>query len=175
MREDTGGYQLDQRISLGLYDPAVTSATLVLVLAVFLAFAGFAGMFVGRVSREGTEWRNAAGGVLLLAVAFAVVSLLALGFVLHDVSCSMADQDACPDVGYEDIQFAHQAEAGITDAYSIDFREPVFPESVGTDPNLHPAIRTADWAAVYKTWGDGEWWVACRRLSEDSIICSFLD
>ena len=149
----------------------MTPAALVLVLAVFLAFAGFAGMFVGRMSREGARSRNAAGGVILLAVVFAAVTLLALEFVLHDVSCSMADRDACPDVGYEDIQFPHQADDGITEPYSMDFREPVFPESMGT----YPSIRTADWAAVYKTWFDGEWWVACRRLSADSIICSFLD
>jgi hypothetical protein len=60
----------------------VTSTALVLVLALLLAFAGFAGIIVGRMLREGTEARDAAGNVLLLAIAFALVSLLTLEFVL---------------------------------------------------------------------------------------------
>ena len=55
---------------------------LVVVLALLLAFAGFAGIVVGRMLREGSEAREAAGNVLLLAIAFAVISLLTLEFVL---------------------------------------------------------------------------------------------
>ena len=60
----------------------MTATALVVVLALLLAFAGFAGIVVGRMLRDGSEAREAAGNVLLLAIAFAVVSLLTLEFVL---------------------------------------------------------------------------------------------
>ncbi len=40
------------------------------------------GIVVGRMLREGSEAREAVGNVLLLAIAFALVSLLTLEFVL---------------------------------------------------------------------------------------------
>ena len=60
----------------------MTTTALVVVLALLLALAGFAGIVVGRMLREGSEAREAAGNVLLLAIAFAVISLLTLEFVL---------------------------------------------------------------------------------------------
>jgi hypothetical protein len=60
----------------------MTTTALVVVLALLLAFAGLAGIVVGRMLREGSEAREAVGNVLLLAIAFAVVSLLTLEFVL---------------------------------------------------------------------------------------------
>jgi hypothetical protein len=98
-----------------------------------------------------------------------LVPLLALlvGAVAYNVrivTCSMQDQSACPQVGYDDIQFL-QAE-GIADPYYMDFQE----------------VRTsgawwtrADWAVEYRTWGDGTWVVACREITDDSIRCSVLD
>lgn len=60
----------------------LTPAGLVLVLALFLAFAGWAGIIAGRAVSSESDPREAAGNVLLLALLFAFVALLALEFVL---------------------------------------------------------------------------------------------
>lgn len=112
--------------------------------------------------------------VVLVPLLVALVG--AVAYNAHTVSCSMADQAACPQVRYEDIHFLNQDEDGITDPYSMDFREPVWPEwMVESGPPNYPLLENADWAAVYRTWFDGDYWVACRRLAIDSIRCNLLD
>jgi hypothetical protein len=62
---------------------------------------------------------------------------------------------------------------GITDPYSMDFREPVWPE--GLKVEYYPSTQSADWLMLYKTWFDGEWWAACRRVAGESIRCDLLE
>jgi hypothetical protein len=76
-------------------------------------------------------------------------------------------------VGYENIHYPNQETDGITDPYSMDFRDPLWPEWLVNAS--HASIRNADWAVVYKTWWDGEWWAACRRLPDESIRCQLLE
>jgi hypothetical protein len=81
----------------------------------------------------------------------------------------MTDRAACPQVRYEDIRFADDA---IADPYSIEFRDPVWPQSAYVIPADYTFLENQDWAAVYRTWFDGDWWAACRRLSDDSVACT---
>jgi hypothetical protein len=60
----------------------LSTTALVLILALFLTFSGWAGILVGRTIRAGSDSRETAGNVLLLALGFAVVALVVLEFLL---------------------------------------------------------------------------------------------
>jgi hypothetical protein len=107
--------------------------------------------------------------VLLAPVLFVVVG--AVSFNWRVVSCSMADQAACPDVSYEDIRLPR---GYVADPYSIDFREPRLPRATPTRPG-YPGVEDAEWLILYKTWGDGDWLGACRSSADDTITCDLLD
>lgn len=63
----------------------ISPAALVLILALFLVFAGWAGIVVGRTFRDGADLRETAGNVLVMAVLFAVAALVALEYALPHV------------------------------------------------------------------------------------------
>ena len=63
----------------------IGTTALVLVLALFIAFAGWAGLVVGRAMREGTDPREAAGNVLLIAIGFGVCALLIVELVVPEL------------------------------------------------------------------------------------------
>jgi hypothetical protein len=131
------------------------------------------------VDKTGSDF--VALGCLALVLAPLVVMLVgAVAMNWRVVSCSMADRSACPDVAYQDIRLDKFDD--IAEPYSMDFREPVWPEGlVPTGPEAfiptgqvffgygerkHPA----DWLMLYKTWGDGEFWAACRRRSTNPAV-----
>ena len=105
---------------------------------------------------------------LLLAPVF-IVLLGAVAFNWRAVSCSMADRAACPDVLYQDVRLPK--DDSIADPYSMDFREPVWPD--GLEPV--PRLEGADWLMLYKTWGDGDYWARCSRLSDESVNCRLFE
>jgi hypothetical protein len=97
-----------------------------------------------------------------------LVPLLALlvgafAYNVRIITCSTQDQSACPQVGYDNIQF-HQA-GGIADPYYMDFREVGMSGAWWTH---------ADWAVEYRTWGDGTFMASCREVTDDSIRCTVL-
>ena len=105
--------------------------------------------------------------LLLAPVLIVLVGAVALNWRV--VSCSMPDRTACPDVLYQDIRLLK--DDGIADPYSMDFREPVWPE--GLEPV--PRLGGADWLMEYKTWGDGDYWALCSRLPDESVECGLLE
>lgn len=58
----------------------VGTTAVVLILALFLAVAGWVGIVVGRALRDGADLREAAGNVLLLAIIFAAGALVAVEY-----------------------------------------------------------------------------------------------
>jgi hypothetical protein len=109
-------------------------------------------------------------GCLALLLAPALIVLVgAVALNWRVVSCSMADRAACPDVLYQDIRLPE--DDGEADPNAMDFREPEWPELL----EGYRGTRDADWMVLYKTWGDGDWWAACRRLSDESVTCSMLE
>jgi hypothetical protein len=63
----------------------VTALELVLVLGAFLVAAGFMALIVLRSVRDRTDTIDTAAWIIVLAVAFAVVSILALEQVLPNL------------------------------------------------------------------------------------------
>ena len=63
----------------------MTAFELVLVLGAFLIAAGFMALIVMRSVRDGTNTIDTAAWIVVLAVAFAVVSILALEQVLPNL------------------------------------------------------------------------------------------
>jgi hypothetical protein len=120
------------------------------------------------VSVEMGPRRARLGYLASLMVVLLIPAVGAVAYNARIVSCSMADAAACPRVRYEDIQFPG---AGFSDPYFLEFREPVWPDSAYVIPEDRTFLEGHDWAALYRTWFDGDWWAACRRLPNDSITC----
>jgi hypothetical protein len=63
----------------------VNPTALVLILALLLVFGGWAAILIGRMLRDQTDARETAGNVLLLAIAFAAASVLAVELALPEL------------------------------------------------------------------------------------------
>ena len=61
----------------------------VVVLALFLAFSGLVAVVIAKSFRDGERARDVAGNVILLAIVFAAVSLLALELVLPEIEAAL--------------------------------------------------------------------------------------
>ena len=108
------------------------------------------------------------GGCLSLLLLVVGVPLLFFAWYTEwilppSVTCSMADQEACPDVGYSDIEWRDPVGPRVI---SIDFTD--------WDPAWHVSPRrmqAAEWVALAEVYADPARALACNPGEGARIIC----
>lgn len=101
-------------------------------------------------------------GVPLLFIAWRAEWILS-----PPITCSMADQEACPKVDYDDITWRDEISVRVL---RIDFTD-----WDPTDPRWedvsHERLRAATWVARAETFLDPTWAVVCNPGQRTRIAC----